>query len=208
MWVQLGLAVLLAFLNEKVITYFAMGEKVHKGLVWGLTLGLALFSYVGVTDAVLHFLVWSALLCVALIDYYTQTIVDAMIYAIGLGVLLWYFLAGLLSLDVLLGAAFGFVFYGLIYWLAKLYYKREAFGFGDVMLMGVIGAYLGLYGAVLSSFLSFYLALLGLVLGRVIGKRFKITETIAFGPFVCLAGILMAVYGDQIINWYFGRLLF
>jgi len=38
----------------------------------------------------------------------------------------------------LLGAIIGFIAYLEIYFLARLLYRKEAFGFGDVFLMGSI----------------------------------------------------------------------
>jgi leader peptidase (prepilin peptidase) / N-methyltransferase len=65
-------------------------------------------------------------------------------------------------LDALLGAAFG----SLLLWGAAALYKvirgREGMGFGDVKMMAMVGAFLGLRG-------SFITILLGTLLGSVLG---------------------------------------
>ena len=65
-------------------------------------------------------------------------------------------------LDALLGAAFG----SLLLWGAatayKLVRKREGMGFGDVKMMAMVGAFLGLRG-------SFITILLGTLLGSILG---------------------------------------
>jgi leader peptidase (prepilin peptidase)/N-methyltransferase len=65
-------------------------------------------------------------------------------------------------LDALLGAAFG----SLLLWGAATLYKlvrgREGMGFGDVKMMAMVGAFLGLRG-------SFMTILLGTLLGSVLG---------------------------------------
>ncbi|MDP9337678.1 MAG: A24 family peptidase, partial [Acidobacteriota bacterium] len=65
-------------------------------------------------------------------------------------------------LDALLGAAFG----SLLLWGAAALYKlvrgREGMGFGDVKMMAMVGAFVGLRG-------SFMTILLGTLLGSVLG---------------------------------------
>lgn len=58
-----------------------------------------------------------------------------------------------------LGAAVGFLIGYAIYKIALWYYKEEAFGFGDVLLLGVLGFYFGW-----PSFIN-YFAVTYLVLG-------------------------------------------
>jgi leader peptidase (prepilin peptidase) / N-methyltransferase len=65
-------------------------------------------------------------------------------------------------LDALLGAAFGSLFLWGAAALYKLVRKREGMGFGDVKMMAMVGAFLGLRG-------SFITILLGTALGSVLG---------------------------------------
>jgi leader peptidase (prepilin peptidase)/N-methyltransferase len=64
--------------------------------------------------------------------------------------------------DAILGAAFGsFLLWGLAAGY-KLVRKREGMGFGDVKMMAMVGAFVGLRG-------TFWTILLGSLLGSVIG---------------------------------------
>lgn len=65
-------------------------------------------------------------------------------------------------LDALIGAAFGSLFLWGAAALYKLVRKREGMGFGDVKMMAMVGAFLGLRG-------SFITILLGTALGSVLG---------------------------------------
>ena len=47
------------------------------------------------------------------------------------------------STDGLIGAGIAFMFHYLIYRCAKSFYKKEAYGRGDVLLLSVGGGYLG-----------------------------------------------------------------
>ncbi|MDR2938733.1 MAG: prepilin peptidase [Clostridiales bacterium] len=102
----------------------------------------------------------------------------------------------------LLGAAIGFAIYFLVYFGAKLAYKREAFGFGDVILMAAIGLVLGVRDTVLTSLLAFYLCLIMIIITRALGKRIKLKQEIPFGPSMCIAAFITALYGQQIYGLY------
>ena len=77
---------------------------------------------------------------------------------------------------------------GLI-WLARIFGSaalgREAMGFGDVTLMGMIGAFLGWQTCPIIFFLA---PLAGLVLG-VVQLILRRGSEIPYGPFLCLAAL-------------------
>ena len=81
--------------------------------------------------------------------------------------------------------------------------EEEAMGFGDVKLMAMVGAVLGVWKVLLVG------VVLGPLMGAVIGLALKLKtgkDIIPFGPFLA-AGTLVAVFfGDSIIAWY-ARLL-
>lgn len=74
---------------------------------------------------------------------------------------------------------------------------REAMGFGDVHLMGMIGAFFGWSGVVFSLFGASLLALLAALLGRIgFGRQ------LPFGPFLVLAALLWLAGGWKLWQWY------
>lgn len=74
---------------------------------------------------------------------------------------------------------------------------REAMGFGDVHLMGMIGAFLGWSGAVYSLFAASLLALLAAIFGRIgFGRQ------LPFGPFLAIAAITWVLGGWKLWHWY------
>lgn len=145
---------------------------------------------------------WSMLLITAMIDYDEMIISDAVLLAFSVvGIVAMIGMkAGLLTR--VYGAVFGFAFYFAIYYVAKLIYKKEAFGFGDVMLMGAIGIFLGLRDTALTSILSFYVALIIIVIMKIFGKKTGLRQEIPFGPYICIAAFIVSLYGDEIVNLY------
>lgn len=96
----------------------------------------------------------------------------------------------------LLGAAIGGVLFGLIYLLWK-----GGMGAGDIKLALMVGAFLG-YPLVFVWFvLAFVIGALGAIVGMVIfGLKGK--SAIPFGPYMAVAALMVAFWGQPMINWY------
>ena len=79
-----------------------------------------------------------------------------------------------------------------------------AMGMGDVKLVLFLGLIMGFPGIVITLFLAFVsgglIAAILLALKK-IGKK----DSIAFGPYLALAGITTLLYGTQILEWYLRR---
>ena len=88
-----------------------------------------------------------------------------------------------------------FVAGGMIYLcgvIGKLVFRKDAMGFGDVKLMGVIGGFIGWKLAVATFFLAPFFGLL-FGIPRLISKRGKM---IPYGPFLSLAAFICLLFQD------------
>jgi leader peptidase (prepilin peptidase)/N-methyltransferase len=103
--------------------------------------------------------------------------------------------------DALLGAAAGS---GLLWLVSEGYFRlrgREGMGLGDVKMMLLVGAFLGLKRTVLT-------ILAGSVLGTVLGILFILTRRkgsdyeLPFGTFLGAAALLVVFFGTPLVNWY------
>ncbi len=74
---------------------------------------------------------------------------------------------------------------------------REAMGFGDVHLMGMIGAFFGWSGVVFTLFGASLLAIVAALFGRIGFGR-----ALPFGPFLAMAAIGWVLGGWKIWQWY------
>ncbi|MGB6744103.1 MAG: prepilin peptidase [Terracidiphilus sp.] len=95
----------------------------------------------------------------------------------------------------------------LIRWTYKLIRKREGIGLGDAKLMAMLAAWLGLPGALLSF-------LIGVALGTVVALFVLATRSaraehgnwaltkLPLGTFLCVGGIVSALWGQPIITAY------
>jgi leader peptidase (prepilin peptidase)/N-methyltransferase len=108
--------------------------------------------------------------------------------------------------DALLGAAFGS---GLLWLVAEVYFRlrgREGMGFGDVKMMLMAGAFLGLKRTLLT-------ILTGSVLGSVLGLAFMLARRkesdyeLPFGSFLGMAAVLVMFFGTPVVNWYLSLMM-
>lgn len=106
-------------------------------------------------------------------------------------------------LDSLIGA---FVCGGFLWFVAETYLrirKMDGLGFGDIKLMGMVGAFLGMRLALLTIMLGSLMgAVIGVIYIKFAGKDGR--YELPFGSFLGMAAILAALRGAQIISGYTG----
>jgi leader peptidase (prepilin peptidase)/N-methyltransferase len=146
---------------------------------------------------VVYALLTSTLVIVALIDLDHKIIPNTITLpgmAMGLG----------LSIGVLpiapLASLCGLLIGGAIFYLIALV-SKGGMGGGDIKLIAMIGAFLGVHGGLFTIFAS---ALLGSVVGLMLillGKKGR-KDRVPFGPFLSCGAILFMLSGDDLIQWY------
>jgi len=104
-------------------------------------------------------------------------------------------------LDALLGAAAGA---GILWIVMELYFmvrKREGMGLGDVKMMLMVGAFLGIKRTFLTIFAG---SLLGSVLGLafILARGKEREYELPFGSFLGAAALLVVFFGTPLVNWY------
>lgn len=109
---------------------------------------------------------------------------------------------GIERLDAALVALVGLVVGAGVIWLTailgKLAFRREAMGFGDVLLMGMIGAVLGWEAAIITFFVAPFF---GLTFGLIQLARHGDRE-VPYGPFLSLGAMTAMLAQPFIINWF------
>ncbi|MGA9587021.1 MAG: prepilin peptidase, partial [Terracidiphilus sp.] len=95
----------------------------------------------------------------------------------------------------------------LIRWTYWLIRKREGIGLGDAKLMALLGAWLGLSGAMLSFAIGillgsvFALAILAVPAAQRDSDKWLLSK-LPLGTFLCVGGIISALWGQPIIAAY------
>lgn len=146
------------------------------------------------------------LLAISLIDFAEQIIPDEIsLPGIGVGLILAFLPGGVDPPD----AGIAVLAAGAGLWLIAAAYARlrgrEGLGGGDIKLLAMMGAFLGLRDVVLA-------LLIGSVLGAILGgaalalSRSKRETPIPFGPFLSAGAVLVYMGGDRLWTLY-GELL-
>lgn len=117
--------------------------------------------------------------------------------------------------DAFVGACAGAGLIAIVGWLGEVALGKEAMGQGDVTLMAMIGAMVGVERAFLTVFVAAALGVvlfLGLVVpiswwrARRSGLAFE-APLVPFGVFLAPAGMLTLLWGYPLIDWYMAQLV-
>jgi len=181
---------------------FAGKRHMAVALLTGAMLVMALRVFGGGWAFFMHASLWSMLLITAVIDFEHMVISTWVLLGFSPGAILYVVFTGAPAISHLLGLIMGFGFYFLIYFVVKILYKREAFGYGDVLLMGAAGLFLGLPKALLTCMLSFYVALFAIILMKIAGKKITAKQEVPFGPYICIAAFIASLFGDKILRLF------
>ncbi len=101
------------------------------------------------------------------------------------------------------GLAFGFFFLWGIGWVFTKLFKKDAMGFGDVKLLGAVGAFFGpwavLFTIVVSSFVGSLIGVALIMRGK---AKLGGYTAVPFGPFLAMGALAWRFWGPAIISWY------
>jgi len=202
--------------NVPVLSYLVLGGKCRKcgrkistvyPAVEGLTaLGFVLVFFNSGRALGLEFFAGcvftSALIVLGFIDYYHQILPDAItLPGLVLALVYSFFRDDLSFRGALVGALVGAGFLLLVYGAYYFIRKKEGLGMGDVTMLLMIGATLGLMRTLLTLILgSFAGALVGVYVILRRGKDFQFA--LPFGTFLAPAAFVSLLWGERIVRAY------
>jgi leader peptidase (prepilin peptidase)/N-methyltransferase len=144
----------------------------------------------------------SALIALGFIDYFHQVLPDAITMpGLALALVYSFFRDDLTFRGALVGAVSGAGFLLLVYGAYRLIRKKEGLGMGDVTMLLMIGAYLGLARTLLTLVLgSFVGALVGVFF--IVRRKKDLQFALPFGTFLAPAAFVAALWGERIVSAY------
>jgi leader peptidase (prepilin peptidase)/N-methyltransferase len=161
----------------------------------------------GVTlQAAIYYVLVCALLVVSVIDLHHRIIPDIItLPGIPLGLVASLAIDSLSISDALVGMAAGGGSLWAVAWIYRAITGKTGMGGGDIKLMAMIGALLGLEGVVFTIFVA---SALGSVVGLTVMlcTRSNLKLAVPFGPFLSLGATGYVFFGPEAVNWYFSLL--
>lgn len=149
-------------------------------------------------------LFWSYLFIVSMIDIDHMLILDNISIFFGIIFIILY--AFMLKDSILynfLSGIFAFIIYFAIYKIAFIYYKREAFGLGDVFFIGVVSFCLGLNVLYLTIFFPFIVAVVFVIINAIFKRNTDLQTAVPLAPFISISAFILSIYGQQMMDFIF-----
>lgn len=110
--------------------------------------------------------------------------------------------------SALIGAVVGWVAFWLVSYGGEKLFRKPALGLGDVDMMAMLGAFLGIQGALVTVFLGSFLGLLiGVPLTMARGRLELLKTYLPLGTFLAMGGAIVHIWGREMIDWYVGTVL-
>ncbi|WP_321491537.1 prepilin peptidase [uncultured Desulfobacter sp.] len=173
-------------------------------LITGL-LALGIFFQLGLTPAALfYFIFGSVLIVISFIDLDHQIIPDKLSLP---GIIIFssscLFVPQMDFVSVVWGILAGG---GILYLVAFVYYylrKHQGMGGGDIKLLAMIGAAIGVKGVFFTLFTGSVFGTIGGVTVLAISEKSEKKQVkIPFGPFLSLGALTYIFWGEGLIRWY------
>ncbi|MGB3368349.1 MAG: prepilin peptidase [Acidaminobacteraceae bacterium] len=185
------------FLNRGRCRYCGEKYSIRYALVELLTAVSFLLVYIkmGLAFEILFILaIVSMIIIMIFIDLDHHIIPDGLNLLIGLSGLAY----GIYNNTSIKSMILGFLVGGVIIFIVAII---GPMGGGDIKLFAALGIWLGplytSFAIVISFILGGIIGVLLIVL-KIKGRK----DHIAFGPFIGIAGLMMILFGNEIINWY------
>lgn len=150
------------------------------------------------------------LIAAAFIDADTKLLPDSLtLPLLWLGILLSLTELSPVSLhDSIWGAVIGYLSLWSLYWVFKLLTGKDGMGYGDFKLLAALGAWCGWQALPLIVLLS---SIVGSVFGIILLWINRHDEnrdySLAFGPYLAVAGWISLLWKTDIIQWYIAHIL-
>tara|TARA_Y100000996_G_C22390223_1_gene588845 strand:- start:11 stop:349 length:339 start_codon:yes stop_codon:yes gene_type:complete len=102
--------------------------------------------------------------------------------------------------NILLGAFVGLGYLGLTFLITTIIYKKQTLGYGDLLLISLIGLWIGPINILICIFLS---SILGIIIWIIKTYQKDNHEKLPFGTYLSLNAILLKILNIDFISYIY-----
>ena len=182
------------FCKSKISFQYPLIEFIT-GFLWVIA-----FNQYNFNEAILFIWITGILSIIALIDLKHYIIPTSLIIFAAIGLITYNIVNINIIYETITGLLFGVFYLGSIALLSSLFYKRQTLGYGDILLIIILGGWLGITKIALTIFFS---ALISLFIWLLLSLKngFKKDLKMPFGFYLSMIGIIL--YPIKINNFLF-----
>ena len=160
-----------------------------------------------IPDRITHPGIWSLFILLITTSVYKTTLLYLSLKSSDLGKYLlppysnYFYIHGLEQFEPLIYGCLMALILGLFFYFLIVITRGKGMGGGDLKLGVFLGLAFGFPYSLVVLMLSFLLGSVAGV-GLILAGRKKFGQTLPFGPFLSLAGLIVIFWGGDILNWY------
>ncbi|MBL7109205.1 MAG: prepilin peptidase [Candidatus Marinimicrobia bacterium] len=180
--------------KENISIRYPLVELVT-GCIW-----LFAFTNYPMSNAIIFASFVSTLVAISFIDAEFMIIPISLLFVGLLVLILNYFINEVSVLKSLYGALFGFAYLGSMILITRLIFKKQTMGYGDLLLIIILGAWVGQVDIFVTILLS---AIIGLLVWTIFGvvNGFQRELALPFAPFLSVSAVIVRVFNIDIMNF-------
>ncbi len=151
-----------------------------------------------IEEYILFIWISSILITISIIDQKTLTIPLKLIIALLIGELIFIFLNPNFIQNMLFGLLFGLGYLGIPFLITSTIYKKQTLGYGDLLLISLIGLWLGPINTLICIFLS---SLIGIIIWAIRSYKKIDNKELPFGTYLSISGIFLKLLNIDFISY-------
>jgi len=194
--------------NIPIITYIIQKGKCHQchcpinisypaiELITAIIFLLGLNNSTSPAEYILFLWISSILISISIIDYKIFIIPISLLFLILIGEIS-FLMINLNKLSYMIsGMLFGLGYLGLTFLITSIIYKKQTLGYGDLLLISLIGLWLGPINILICIFLS---AIIGITIWIMKYFNNKNNEKLPFGSYLSISAIFLKILNIDFI---------
>jgi len=151
-----------------------------------------------IDEYILFIWVSCLLIVISIIDLRTLTIPLSLIIVLSLGEILFLVSNLDIAIHMLSGLTFGLGYLGITFIITSIIYKKQTLGYGDLLLVSLLGVWLGPINVLICIFSS---SIMGVTLWMIKQYKKNNDEKLPFGTYLSINGILLKILNIDFISY-------